>query len=63
MGHLRDDSSIASLIHKSALTITEDDATTIHDGLSPTINGLQMGRGGMLEHCECDGMSCQNREM
>lgn len=63
MGHFRDDSSTASLIHKSAVMITEDDATTIHDGMRQTMTDVQMARCGMLENCECDSISCQNREM
>lgn len=63
MGYIRDDDSTASLIHKSAVTIAEDDATTVHDGIGQTIMGPQMVRCGMLGHCECGSISGQNREM
>jgi hypothetical protein len=63
MDHFRDDSSTASLIHKSAITIAEDDATTVHDGMRQTISDVQMARCGVLEHCECGSISCQSREM
>lgn len=63
MGFFRDDGSTACLIHKPTVTITEDDATTIHDDVRQTTTGVQMGRCGMLDNCECGSISCQNREL
>lgn len=63
MGSFRDDGSTASLIHKSTMTITEDDATTVHNDLRHTTSGLQMSRCGMLEQCDCSSISCHHREL